>query len=102
MEVDPFGIVALWRASTTDTATVEPLAWWPDAEPMRGALLYRITAEAERQTGLQEGDVLVAINNTRIADAAEVAEVIGALRSNRGFRLFFERGRRILFTDLYF
>ncbi|MFH1143471.1 MAG: cell surface protein SprA [Candidatus Eisenbacteria bacterium] len=46
MEVDPFGIVALWRASTTDTATVEPLAWWPDAEPMRGALLYRLYRRA--------------------------------------------------------
>ncbi|MCU0621069.1 MAG: trypsin-like peptidase domain-containing protein [Gemmatimonadales bacterium] len=68
----------------------------------RGALLFRISSEGSRQTGLQEGDVIVAINNTRIASADEVGEALERLRSSRGFRLFFERGRRILFTDLYF
>jgi serine protease Do len=68
----------------------------------RGALLFRISSEGSRPTGLQEGDVIVAINNTRIASADEVGEALERLRSSRGFRLFFERGRRILFTDLYF
>jgi serine protease Do len=68
----------------------------------RGALIFRISDLAGRQTGLQPGDVIVGINNTRIADATEVAQVIERLRGSNGFRLFFERGRRILFTDLYF
>jgi len=37
-----------------------------------------------------------------ITDAAEVGQIIERLRGSNGFRLFFERGRRILFTDLYF
>jgi serine protease Do len=68
----------------------------------RGALIFRISDLATRQTGLQPGDVLVGINNTRITDAAEVGQIIERLRGSNGFRLFFERGRRILFTDLYF
>jgi len=68
----------------------------------RGALIYRISDDATRTTGLQAGDVIVGINNTRIADAAEVGSEIERLRGANGFRLFFERGRRILFTDLYF
>jgi serine protease Do len=68
----------------------------------RGALIFRISDVATRQTGLQPGDVIVGINNTRIADAAEAGQVIERLRGSNGFRLFFERGRRILFTDLYF
>jgi serine protease Do len=66
----------------------------------RGALIFRIKPEAARRTGLQEGDVIVAINNTRIADAGEVGTTLERLRGAQGFRLFFERGRRILFTDL--
>jgi serine protease Do len=68
----------------------------------RGALIFRISELAARQTALQPGDVIVGINNTRIADAAEAGQVIERLRGSNGFRLFFERGRRILFTDLYF
>jgi serine protease Do len=68
----------------------------------RGALIFRISDVATRQTGLLPGDVIVGINNTRIADAAEAGQVIERLRGSNGFRLFFERGRRILFTDLYF
>jgi serine protease Do len=68
----------------------------------RGALIFRISDAAGRTTGLQAGDVIVGINNTRIADAAEVGQVIERLRGSNGFRLFFERGRRILFTDLYY
>jgi len=68
----------------------------------RGALIFRISDVAARQTGLQPGDVIVGINNTRIGDAAEVGQLIERLRGSNGFRLFFERGRRILFTDLYF
>jgi serine protease Do len=68
----------------------------------RGALIFRISDLAARQTGLQPGDVIVGINNTRVADATEVGQIIERLRGSNGFRLFFERGRRILFTDLYF
>ena len=68
----------------------------------RGALIYRITDQAARVTGLQAGDVILAINNTRIEGAGEVGSTFDRLRQTRGFRLFFERDGRILFTDLSF
>jgi serine protease Do len=68
----------------------------------RGALIYRITDQAARVTGLQAGDVILAINNTRIEGASEVGSAFDRLRQTRGFRLFFERDGRILFTDLSF
>ncbi len=66
----------------------------------RGVLIYRITDQAERVTGLQEGDVILAINNTRVESVNEVSEAFDRLRQARGFRVFFERNGRILFTDL--
>ncbi len=68
----------------------------------RGVLIYRITDQAERVTGLQAGDVILAINNTRIEAAGDVSDAFTRLRSARGFRVFFERGGRILFADLSF
>jgi serine protease Do len=68
----------------------------------RGALIYRITDQAARVTGLKAGDVILAINNTRIEGAGEVGSAFDRLRQTRGFRLFFERDGRILFTDLSF
>ena len=67
-----------------------------------GALIYRISDEASAATGLQAGDVIVAINNVRVRDAEQVAELLDAMRRRQAFRLYFERGRQILFTDLAF
>jgi hypothetical protein len=44
--------------------------------------------------------VILAINNSRVEDAAAVGTTIERLRPARGFRVFFERDRRIRFTDL--
>ena len=66
----------------------------------QGALIFSISADAARYTGLQSGDVILAINNSRVEDAAAVGTTIERLRPARGFRVFFERDRRIRFTDL--
>jgi serine protease Do len=66
----------------------------------QGALIFSISADAARYTGLQSGDVILAINNSRVEDAAAVGTTIERLRPTRGFRIFFERDRRIRFTDL--
>ena len=66
----------------------------------QGALIFSISPEAARFTGLQSGDVILAINNSRVEDASAVGTTIERLRPARGFRVFFERDRRIRFTDL--
>ncbi len=68
----------------------------------RGALIFRASDEVQQSTGLRDGDVILAINNARVESAAEVREAIERLGRTRGFRLYFERQRRILYTDLYF
>jgi serine protease Do len=68
----------------------------------QGALIFRIAAEASRGTGLQEGDVLVAINNVRVRDATQAAELLGTLRPRQAIRVYFERAGEILYTDLAF
>ncbi len=68
----------------------------------QGALIFSISPDAARLTGLQSGDVILAINNSRVEDAAAVGSTIERLRPARGFRVFFERDRRIRFTDLSF
>jgi S1-C subfamily serine protease len=68
----------------------------------QGALIFRIEPDVSRSTGLQAGDVILAINNVRIRDAAQVAEILGALQSRQAIRIYFERDGQILFTDLVF
>lgn len=68
----------------------------------QGALIFSISPDAARLTGLQGGDVILAINNSRVEDASAVGTTIERLQPARGFRVFFERDRRIRFTDLSF
>jgi serine protease Do len=68
----------------------------------KGALIIGITAEVTRGTGLQEGDVILAINRTLITTAKQVADVIESFGSRQMFRIFFERNGQTIFTDLVF
>ncbi len=67
----------------------------------RGALIYRISPRVSRATGLQEGDVIVAINRTLVRNAAQVGDLLDS-RSGGVFRVYFERDGQINFTDLVF
>ncbi len=66
----------------------------------RGALIFRISPEVSQATGLQEGDVILAINRTPVRSASQVGEL---LQSRSGvLRVYFEREGQINFTDLVF
>jgi len=66
----------------------------------RGALIFRISPQVSQATGLQEGDVILAINRTPVRSASQVGEL---LQSRSGvLRLYFEREGEISFTDLVF
>jgi len=68
----------------------------------RGALIVRITAEVQRQTSLQSGDVIIGIDRSPVTSAQEVAELINAMRPRVTFRVYFERNGQVGFTDLAF
>jgi serine protease Do len=68
----------------------------------RGALIYRITDEVSRATGLQEGDVILAINRTRISTAPQVAAALESMGTRQVFQIVFERNGAISYTDLAF
>ncbi|MBM4187418.1 MAG: trypsin-like serine protease [Gemmatimonadetes bacterium] len=68
----------------------------------RGALVYRITDEVSRATGLLEGDVILAIDRTEIRTAAQVASLLESMGSQRMFRILFDRGGAISYVDLSF
>jgi len=66
----------------------------------RGVLIFRISPQVSQATGLQEGDVILAINRTPVRSASQVGEL---LQSRSGvLRLYFEREGEISFTDLVF
>jgi serine protease Do len=66
----------------------------------RGALIFRISPQVSQATGLQEGDVILAINRTPVRNASQVGEL---LQSRSGvLRVYFERDGQINFTDLVF
>jgi serine protease Do len=68
----------------------------------KGALILRATPEVSRATGLEEGDVILAINRSLVTAAQQFADLLDAARGDQVFRIYFERGRQTIFTDLVF
>jgi len=68
----------------------------------QGALVFRIQPEIARATGLQEGDIIIGINRTSVSSAAQVSQLLNAVRARQSFRLVFERGGQAIYTDLAF
>jgi serine protease Do len=67
-----------------------------------GALIFRVTREVSSATGLNEGDVILAVNRNRVSNAQQVAAALDAIRPRELFRIYFERGGQIAYTDLTF
>jgi serine protease Do len=63
-----------------------------------GALIFRITPAASRNSGLREGDVIVAVNRTAVRSAAQASELLE--RRQGVMRVYIERGGQINFLDL--
>jgi serine protease Do len=67
----------------------------------RGALIFRISPEVSRATGLREGDVIVGINRSAVRAASQVEDLLN-VRSGQVIRVYVERDGQITFTDLVF
>jgi serine protease Do len=67
----------------------------------RGALVVAAGGEAQRTLGVQAGDVILQINNYRIASAEQVSEVLDYLRGRGGARIWIERGGRVVATEVW-
>ena len=66
-----------------------------------GALVVEISELLARRTGLARGDVLLAVNNTRLGTAREAAEELRRTQQRgRPFVLLFERNGRVVRTGL--
>ena len=67
----------------------------------QGALIFRLSPQVSRATGLQPGDVILAINRTPVRNASEVAGLLN-VRPGQVIRIYVERDGQITFTDLVF
>jgi serine protease Do len=67
----------------------------------QGALIFRISPQVTRATGLQPGDVIVAINRTQVRNAEEVSDLLN-IRPGQAIRIYVEREGQVTFTDLVF
>ena len=67
----------------------------------RGALIASVPEAAARELGLREGDLIVAINRTGIANAEDAARALRSLAGRGAARLAIERDGRILWTSFY-
>jgi S1-C subfamily serine protease len=61
-----------------------------------------VTDEVRQGTGLEEGDVILAINRSLVTSAQQFAELLQASKATEVFRIYFERGGQTIFTDLAF
>jgi len=67
----------------------------------QGALIFRLSPQVSRATGLQPGDVILAIDRTPVRNASEVASLLN-VRSGQVIRIYVEREGQVTFTDLMF
>jgi serine protease Do len=67
----------------------------------RGALIFRLSPQVSRATGLQEGDVILAINRSPVRSASDVADLLN-VRPGQVVRIYVERQGQVTFTDLVF
>jgi serine protease Do len=67
----------------------------------QGALIFRISPEVSRATGLQAGDVILGIDRTPVRSASEVSRLLN-VRSGQVIRIYLERDAQGTFTDLVF
>ena len=67
----------------------------------RGALIFRLSPQVSRATGLQPGDVIVGVNRSPVRSASEVSDLLN-VRPGQVIRIYLERDGQITFTDLVF
>jgi S1-C subfamily serine protease len=67
----------------------------------QGALIFRISPDVSRATGLQPGDVILAVNRTMVRNASDVSSLLN-VRPGQVIRLYLEREGQVTFTDLVF
>jgi serine protease Do len=67
----------------------------------QGALIFRLSAQVSRATGLQPGDVILAIDRTQVRNASDVASLLN-VRPGQVIRIYVERQGQVTFTDLMF
>ena len=68
----------------------------------QGALIVRIADAIAQATGMQQGDVIVAIDRTPVRRAQQVADLLNAMHPRESMRFYLERSGRIVYTDLAF
>ena len=64
-----------------------------------GALITGISASLSQSLGLARGDVILRINNTRIANAEDAARAIRDLQGGMRVRIYFERNGAAYFRE---
>jgi serine protease Do len=65
----------------------------------RGALIFRLSPQVSRATGLRPGDVILAINRAPVRSASEVSDLLN-VRAGQVIRIYVERDGQVTFTDL--
>jgi len=66
----------------------------------RGALVVSAGPSWQRSLGIQNGDVIIQVNNYTIASADQVGQVFAWLRGKGAVRIFFARGDQVIYTDI--
>ena len=67
----------------------------------RGALVVTAGAGWQSTLGLQQGDVILQINNYTIARAEQVQQVVSYLSGRGAMRFVFARGDQVMYADMW-
>ena len=65
----------------------------------QGALIFNVSNRVANDLGIQRGDVIVQINNTRIRTAEDAAKALNYYGGRGPIRMFVERDGQVYITD---
>jgi serine protease Do len=66
----------------------------------RGAVVYNVSDRVSNEIGLVRGDVIVQINRSSIASAADVKSAIDTYAGRAAMRIVWERAGRVYYNDI--
>jgi serine protease Do len=67
----------------------------------QGALVVSVSAELQQQLGFQPGDVILQVNNARVATAEDAARIFNSVRGRGLMQIYFERNGGLQVQSFY-
>jgi serine protease Do len=83
------------------SGVTEPMRQQLQLPDRRGVVVESVSGKAAREAGIQQGDIILSLNNTQITDVKQFNELVKGLPADRTVALLVQRDTGPLFLALH-